>query len=100
MVEKLAKHERLALYNLTEREIDQLEEELVKQFPKEEFAETYIGMWQNYRDTNAIQIYNLVEAKYPGSHNDEKRARVWFEIATLFPHRMHELVRSLTGKWN
>ena len=40
MVEKLAKHERLALYNLTEREIDQLEEELVKQFPKEEFAET------------------------------------------------------------
>ena len=34
MVEKLAKHERLALYNLTEREIDQLEEELVKQFPK------------------------------------------------------------------
>ena len=51
MVEKLAKHERLALYNLTEREIDQLEEELVKQFPKEQFAETYIEMWQIHRDT-------------------------------------------------
>jgi len=99
MVEKLAKYERLALYNLTERETDQLEEELVKQFPKEEFAETYIEMWQIHRDTKAIQIYNLIEAKYPGSHNEEKRAGVWFEIATLFPHRLHELVKPLE-KWN
>jgi len=56
-------------------------------------------MWQIYRDTKAIQIYNLIEAKYPGSHNEEKRAVIWFEIATLFPHRLHELVKSLR-KWN
>ena len=99
MVEKLAKHERLALYSLTEREIDQLEEELAKRFPKEQFAETYIEMWQIYRDTKAIQVYSLIEAKYPGSHNEEKRAVIWFEIATLFPHRLHELVKNLR-KWN
>ncbi len=93
MVEKLAKHERLALYNLTEREIEQLEVELVKQFPKEQFADTYIDMWQNYKDTGTLQIYNLVEAKYPGSLNEEKRAGIWFEIAILFPHRLHELVK-------
>ncbi len=99
MVKKLAKHERLALYNLTEREIDQLEEELAKRFPKEQFAETYIEMWQVYRDTKAIQIYSLIEAKYPESHNEEKRAVTWFEIATLFPHRLHELVKNLR-EWN
>ncbi len=93
MVEKPAKHEKLALYNPTEREIDQLEEELVKQFPKEQFAETYIEMWQSHRDTKAIQIYNLIEAKYPGSHNDGKKAGIWFETATLFPRRLHELVK-------
>ncbi len=60
MVEKLAKHERLALYNLTEREIDQLEEELVKQFPKEQFAETYIEMSHQRTSIYAGQFTRMI----------------------------------------
>ena len=42
MTETLAPHERLALYNLTDEEIEKIEEELVKHFPREEFAEIHI----------------------------------------------------------
>jgi hypothetical protein len=34
MVETLAPHERLALYNLTDEEIEKIEKELIKQFPR------------------------------------------------------------------
>jgi hypothetical protein len=68
MVETLALHERLALYNLTDEEIEKIEEELVKHFPREEFAEIHIEVWQIYEETGALQIHKLIEAKYPTLH--------------------------------
>ncbi len=94
MVKTLAPHERLALYNLTDEEIEKIEKELFKQFPKEQFAEIYIEMWQIYKETGALQIHRLIEAKYPGSPRAGRRAITWCKIARLLPHRVHRNARS------
>ena len=93
MVETLAPHERLALYNLTDEEIEKIEEELVKHFPREEFAEIHIEVWRNYEETGALQIHKLIEAKYPGNSRAGQRAITWFKIAKVLPHRVHRNVQ-------
>ena len=93
MTETLAPHERLALYNLTDEEIEKIEEELVKHFPREEFAEIHIEVWRTYEETGALQIHKLIEAKYPGNSRAGQRAITWFKIAKVLPHRVHRNVQ-------
>jgi hypothetical protein len=88
MVETLAPHEKLALYSLTRKELEAIENKLENLFPKEEFEEIYKTVRQIYAETGALQIYRLIVAKYPGSSNEGRRAMIWFHLVKQLPHRL------------
>ncbi len=88
ITETLAPYEKLALHSLTEEELETIKVTFEKIFPKEEFSAIYETMWQTYIETKALQIHRLIEAKYPGSSNEGRRAITWFTIVKPFPFRL------------
>lgn len=57
MVATLALYEKLALYSLTQKELEAIKNKLEKLFPKEEFAEIHKVVWQIHAGTGALQIH-------------------------------------------
>ena len=88
MVETLALHEKLALYSLTQKELEAIKNKLEKLFPKEEFTEIYKVVWQIHAETGALQIHRLIISKYPGCLNEGRRAMTWFHLVKQLSHRL------------
>ncbi len=85
MVETLAPHKRLALYNLTEEEIEQIEVELVKQLPREQKkSNSLVQNLLNYFHIDYIDMFN------PSQHIETlKLINSLYEISRLDPCNRH-----------